>query len=120
MLCSRSIKFIFRNDRKNQFLFSSFNTKEFKKIAPTIQSHPAIPDSVILYSKGKVYHKSAAALRIAWRLKFPYPLLCIGFILPPFLRNGLYDWIATNRYQWFGKLDSCFLPPEKMKERFLA
>lgn len=83
------------------------------------EDRPA-PDSVILYSHDKVYTRSGAALRIAWRLRFPLPLLCIAFILPPFLRNGIYDLIARNRYRWFGKRNSCFIPEGELKQKFLG
>lgn len=78
-----------------------------------------LPDSVILFMKGKLYLRSSAALHIATRLRFPLPLLGVGWIIPPFLRNGLYDWIARNRYRWFGKRDSCFVPDGKLKNRVL-
>ncbi|MCA1746153.1 MAG: DCC1-like thiol-disulfide oxidoreductase family protein, partial [Bacteroidales bacterium] len=77
------------------------------------------PGSVVLYRRGKVYLRSAAALRIAMSLRFPMPLLAAGFLFPPFIRNGIYDWIARNRYRWFGKRENCFLPDGGLRERFL-
>jgi predicted DCC family thiol-disulfide oxidoreductase YuxK len=52
-------------------------------------------------------------------LRFPMPLLAVGFLLPPFIRDGIYNWIARNRYRWFGKRESCFMPDGELRERFL-
>ncbi len=120
MLCSRAVHFVYKNDRKGLFYFSSFGSVEFNEIRPIIEKEGSIPDSVVLFMNGKVYTRSSAVLRIAWKLRFPLPLLVIGFILPPFLRNGAYDWIARQRYNWFGKLESCFVPEPGLRERFLG
>ena len=58
-------------------------------------------------------------LRIAGFLKFPWPLLQVFIIIPPFVRNRLYDWIAQNRYRWFGKQDVCRVSTPDLKGRFL-
>lgn len=77
------------------------------------------PKSVILYSNGKIYDKSGAALRIAVQLGFPYTLLGLFFLVPPFIRNFIYDYIARNRYRWFGKKDACMIPTPELKSLFL-
>lgn len=119
VLCSRSVRFIYRNDRRKHFYFASLDSETFRKIDVQQSKTKPQSDSVILYSGKKFFYKSGAALRIALRLRFPYPLLAIFFIVPPFLRNGIYDWIARNRYQWFGKLDACFIPEKGLKEHYL-
>jgi len=120
VLCSRSVRFIYRNDTKKQFFFAALDSEAFRKIVQSGVKTREYSDSVILYSREKLYYKSGAALRIALRLRFPFPLLGIFFIVPPFLRNAVYDWIARNRYRWFGKLDTCFVPEEGLKEKFLG
>ncbi|MFX7825193.1 DCC1-like thiol-disulfide oxidoreductase family protein, partial [Acinetobacter baumannii] len=67
-------------------------------------------NSVILVEGGKVYYRSTAALRIAKELSLPYNLLYFFMIVPPFIRNVVYDYIAKNRYQWFGKKEACWVP----------
>lgn len=130
VLCSRSVQFIHRHDRKNRFHFASLDSEAFRKVAGLVKeaaagdhaSDPdrgALPDSVILFMNDKVYLRSAAALHIAARLRFPVSLLAVGWIIPPFIRNGLYDWIARNRYRWFGKRDSCFVPGGSLRDRVL-
>jgi predicted DCC family thiol-disulfide oxidoreductase YuxK len=119
VLCSRAVRIIHKNERKKQFYFSSLASDQFSKISALLPSQKPLPDSIILLYNGKIYMQSAAVLRIAMKLKFPYPLLVLGFIFPPFLRNGIYNWIARNRYQWFGRLDSCYLPEESLREKYL-
>ena len=67
-------------------------------------------DTVLLLMNEKIYHRSGAALRIATRLRFPWPLLGIFLLVPPFLRNGIYNLVARNRKRWFGTRSTCYLP----------
>ena len=123
VLCSRSVRFIYRHDRKQRFLFASFDSEAFRRISHLLpgpdNSSRSLPDSVVLYRKGRVYLRSGAALRIAMLLRFPLPLLAAFLVVPPFIRNTVYDWIARNRYRWFGKRETCFLPDDDLRERFL-
>lgn len=119
VLCSRSVQLIHRYDRRGRFNFASLESEAFSNIAHLVPDGATAPDSVILYMKGKVYLRSAAALHIASRLRFPASLLAAGWIIPPFLRNAVYDWIARNRYRWFGKRESCFIPEGALKKRVL-
>jgi len=74
--------------------------------------------SVVLIEAGKIYVRSTAAFRILRHLSAPLPLLAWLIVLPPPLRDGVYDWIARNRYGWFGKLDACRVPQAGVAGRF--
>jgi len=77
-------------------------------------------DSILLYSETKgLSIKSSAALQIAKHLGFPNNLLAIFFIVPPFIRNWIYDYVAKNRYKWYGKKDACMIPTPELKAKFL-
>ena len=78
-----------------------------------------LPDSIVLIDEGRLFTRSTAALRIARRLRFPWPLLYGLIVVPRPLRDFLYDWVARNRYRWFGKRDSCMLPTPELRARFL-
>ncbi|MDF1571847.1 MAG: DCC1-like thiol-disulfide oxidoreductase family protein [Bacteroidales bacterium] len=119
VLCSRSVQFIFRHDRKGRFQYASLDSGAFSRIAHLVPAGARVPDSVILYMKGRVYLRSSAALRIGARLRFPVSLVAAGWIVPPFLRDAVYDWIARNRYRWFGKRETCFIPEGALQERVL-
>lgn len=75
--------------------------------------------SMILLQDNTAYRKSGAALRIARRLRMPWPLLYVFIVVPPFLRDAVYDFIGNHRYQWFGKFDQCWIPDDETQKRFL-
>ncbi len=76
-------------------------------------------DSIILIDGKKCYIKSSAALRISKDLSGGYPLLSGFLALPRFIRDAVYDYIAKNRYKWFGKKESCMIPTKELKNKFL-
>jgi predicted DCC family thiol-disulfide oxidoreductase YuxK len=77
-------------------------------------------DSILLYENGKIYAKSSAALRIAGKLRGAWPAFKLFLILPAFIRDAVYDWIARNRYRWFGKKETCMMPEKKVDHLFLG
>lgn len=77
-------------------------------------------DSIVFLENGKLFQKSTAALKISKYLKFPFNLLQIFIIVPRFIRDYVYDFIAKNRYKCFGKEETCWLPKPEYKKRFLA
>ena len=70
-------------------------------------------------SAAGVYIRADAALEVVRRMRGAWKLLYVFKIVPRFIRNPLYDWVARNRYRWFGKKDQCMLPTKELKERFL-
>ena len=76
--------------------------------------------SFVFVVKGKAYFRSGAALRVCWHLNALWPL-CFGFIIVPwFIRDGIYNWIARNRYKWFGSRTQCMVPSREIKARFIS
>ena len=77
-------------------------------------------DSILLYSPTKgLKTKSSAALAIASKLGFPRNLLSAFYIIPPFVRNWVYDYVARNRYKWYGKQEACMIPTPELQAKFL-
>lgn len=118
-LCNGSVQFIIKRDPKSKFRFaalqSSFGQEQLRKYGlPADQLY-----SVMLIEDGQVFHKSTAALKITKALNGGWPLLYGFIILPPFIRNWFYDWIAANRYKWFGKREVCMIPTPELKTRFI-
>jgi len=113
-LCNSSVQFIIKRDTKDYFRFDSLQSYIEKG-----NSLPINEDSIILIENGQFYSRSTAALRIAKRLNGLWKLLYVFIIVPPFIRNAVYDYIARNRYRWFGKQDSCMMPTAEMREKFL-
>lgn len=118
--CDASVQFIIRNDPAGKFRFAPLQSAFAREILQKNGLNPEVFDSVLLVENGKVYQKSAAALRIARKLRRLWPVLYVFIIVPPFIRNAVYDFIARNRYRWFGKKDACMLPTPEIRSRFLA
>ena len=118
-LCNGAVNFIIDHDPKGHFKFaalqSAFGQKQLQKLGFNQDEF----DSLVLLSQDKVYKKSTAALRIAKKLNGAYPLLFGFIILPPFIRNGVYDLIAKYRYAWFGKRETCRMPTPELQSRFV-
>lgn len=118
-LCSSSVQFVIKHDSQQKFKFASLQSDVAKTILHDFAAASTSFNSVILVEEGIVYYRSSAALRIAKRLSFPYNLLYAFIIIPPFIRNAVYDYIAKNRYQWFGKKEECWVPTPELRDRFM-
>ena len=75
--------------------------------------------SGVLWDGERIHLRSGAALRIARRLRPPWNLAAVFFVIPRFLRDPIYDLIARNRYRWFGKKDECMIPTPEIRQRFI-
>ncbi|WP_299681259.1 thiol-disulfide oxidoreductase DCC family protein [uncultured Tenacibaculum sp.] len=119
-LCNSSVQFILKHDKKKQFVFTSLQGKTAEKIIDNFNIDTDKVDSILLFTpEENLFYKSTAALKIAYRLKFPVHLVTIFFILPRFIRDIIYDFIAKNRYKWFGKRESCYVPTPELSTKFL-
>ena len=119
-LCNQAVLFIINRDTKDVFRFIALQSPLGIEICKYIDVDPTKMDSIILYEPGAAYnYKSEAALKIASHLGFPYSLSAIFKVIPVGIRNRIYDYIAKNRYQWFGKKESCMIPTPELKAKFL-
>ena len=119
-LCNSSVQFILRHDKKKKFHFASLQSDPAKILVPFLSEKKGTPESILLWENGKIYSHSTAALKIARQLRFPISGLYIFMIVPKLVRDAVYKWIARNRYKWFGKKESCMLPTQELKNRFLV
>jgi len=118
-LCNNSVNFIISRDTKSIFLFVPLQSDFGKELTAKMNIPPKI-DSIILVSENKYYIKSDAVIEIIQELKWYWRMFIIIKILPRKFRDLLYNFIANNRYKWFGKRDSCMIPDENVKSRFLV
>lgn len=77
------------------------------------------PQSILLLRDDKIYSQSSAVLRIAQKLDGGWKLLSVFLIIPKFISDFVYRFVARNRYKWYGKRDACMIPTEELRERFL-
>lgn len=119
-LCSNSVQFIIERDKRNKFVFAALQSNLGQQIIKDYNIDPSKTDSILLYRKGKaIKSKSTAAILIASKLGLPTNLLYPFLILPEFIRNTVYDFIAKNRYKWYGKKDNCWIPTPDLKAKFI-
>lgn len=116
-LCNASVDFILKWEKKPQFKLASIQSEKAKELLESFKNDE-ISDSVLLLQGGKLYQKSSSALRIARELRFFWILYYLIYI-PVWLRDPIYSFIARNRYRWFGKRETCRMPDENLKNRFL-
>lgn len=118
-LCSSSVQFILKRDKKNQFLFGSLQGNYGQGILRKYNLPADSFNSFMLLEGEKLYTKSSGALRMLKYLGGAWSLLYVFIIVPKFIRDGVYNWIAKNRYKWFGRKEECWLPSTEWKKRFL-
>jgi predicted DCC family thiol-disulfide oxidoreductase YuxK len=118
--CNASINFIIRHDKKDHFRFVPLQSLTGKQLLAQLQLNDLSMDSIVLIDQNNVYKQSSAVLRIARKLNGAYPLLYGFMIIPPFIRDAVYNLVARNRYKWFGKTESCMVPTPELRQKFIS
>jgi len=119
-LCNGAVRFIAANDPHRSFRFASLQSPQARALLGDRVAVAREPDSIVLLAGGRSYERSDAALHIALGMRAPWPLAFAAILIPRAVRDAMYTWIARNRYRWFGRTDTCALPPPGLRERFLA
>lgn len=119
-LCNSSIQYVIKHDKKNRFMFAPLQSHAGQYIINKYDIDTKKTDSILLYSnENGLSIKSTAALKVAKQLGFPRSLMTLFFIVPNGIRNWVYDYIAKNRYKWYGKKEQCMIPTPELKSKFL-
>ncbi len=118
-LCNSSVNFIIKYDDHQHFKFASLQSDATKQLLLQFDKNNSELDSIILIQNNKVYSKSSAILRVAKNLGGLTSFAIIFWVFPKPIRDWVYDFIAKNRYKWFGKRDSCMIPTKELKSRFI-
>jgi predicted DCC family thiol-disulfide oxidoreductase YuxK len=118
-LCNAWVNFVIDRDPDSYFKFSASQAEAAQPILENYGITDDAVNTVFLIEDGFLHRRSDAALRIARRLTFPWPLLFGLVFIPRFLRDPVYNLIAKNRYRWFGKREKCRVPTPELESRFL-
>lgn len=118
-LCSSSVQRVLKNDKDGHFLFASLQSSVGQQILQQYHLPVNHLQSFVLIENGTAYTRSTAALKVARKLQGGYKWLYPLIVIPIFIRDAVYNFIARNRYKWFGKRASCWLPKPEWKSRFL-
>lgn len=118
--CQSSVQFIIRRDPYHHFRFAPLQSEAGRSLAGARGINADKLDGLVLVERDSAYVKSTAALRIARKLKWPWPMFGVFVIVPRIIRDWCYDQFAKRRYRWFGKLDTCQIPATFEAERFIV
>lgn len=119
-LCSNAVQYVIEHDKKDIFRFVALQSDLGIEILNHISIDTKNVDSIVLYDPGVAYYyKSTAAIEIAKEFGGIFHLGTIFKIIPAALRNMAYDYVARNRYKWYGKKESCMIPTPELKAKFL-
>lgn len=118
-LCNRFVQFVIVRDSAEQFQFGALQSASARRVLDLHGIPDPLPNTIVLVDEGRAFTRSAAALRIARKLPFPWRLAYGLIAVPRPLRDGIYDVIARNRFRWFGKRDHCMLPAPALRSRFI-
>ena len=118
-LCNWAVNFVLAKDRREIFLFSPMQSDRGREILTQLGFTNKAVETIYLLENKKTYSKSTAVLLILRQLPFPWKLSFAFIVVPTFLRDFIYHVVAKHRYIWFGKMNSCRIPSESEKSRFL-
>jgi len=118
--CNSAINFVLKQDKKGVFRFAPLQSEAGRQLLHQYDLSIQEFDSFVLIDNGRVYKKSAASLRVMNHLPWYWKELQILRIIPTIFRDAIYDFIARNRYKWFGKKDQCMIPTPEMNGKFLS
>ncbi len=118
-LCNGSIQFIIPRDPAGTLRFAPLQSELGQRVRKATGLSPDDLETVVLVDDGKAYTKSDAAIRVAEHLGGIYRLLSLGRVVPRGVRDRIYDFVAANRYDWFGRKDQCMLPDDDVSDRFI-
>ena len=119
-LCSSSVQFVIKRDPHKKFRFASLQSEVGQGFLKEYDLENDFDSFILLDSEKKIaFSKSTAALLVCKELSGWLKILAIFLILPRFLRDPVYSFIAKRRYQWFGKKEECMLPTPDIKDRFV-
>ena len=118
--CNAMVNFIIRQDKKNVFLFAALQSEAGAKLLEEYKIDWQSYDSFVVIDDGKAYIKGNAALKLYNKLPWYWKWTQLFWIVPKFIRDWVYSFIAKNRYKWFGKREECMIPTPEVRTRFLT
>lgn len=104
VLCNGVVNFVAPRQKPDSLEYASLQSPRGQAILTECGLSTNNLDTFVLYEDGHCYIRSQAALRLTGYIRFPWPLLQVFLLVPAFIRNPVYNWVARNRYRWFGRL----------------
>lgn len=119
-LCNSAVQFVIKQDKKDVFRFVALQSELGQEILKHIGINPLQIDSIILYEPGiAYYYKSQAVIQILKHLGGLWYFGTIFKTLPTSISDVFYDYIAKNRYRWYGRKKTCMIRAPELNIKFL-
>jgi predicted DCC family thiol-disulfide oxidoreductase YuxK len=119
VLCSANAQFVLTHDRRGHFRLAPMQGDVGAAICRAQGMDPRSPDTILVVEGDRVRRDSDAVLSICAGLGYPWRLLAAFRLVPAFLRDPLYRWVARNRYRFFGRRAECWVAPPAYRDRIL-
>jgi predicted DCC family thiol-disulfide oxidoreductase YuxK len=119
VLCSSWVNFVLRHDTQAKFRLLSAQSALGQALYRHYGMSQTEFETNILIENGRPWYRLDGSIRMAQGLGFPWSFVVIARLLPQSVKDGLYKLIASNRYKWFGRRDTCYLPDARFQDRFL-
>ena len=116
-LCNKAIDFLMSKDTRKVLLFAPLQGNTAEKLLP--KGEASSLNSMVYYSNGKISYRTRAILNLLWDMGGWWTLTALFRIIPPFIRDIFYNWMAASRYKLFGKKETCRIPTAEERARFL-
>lgn len=118
--CNAGVNFIIRQDKQEVFRFAALQSEAGQKLLSQYRLPNKEFKSFVLIDNHKVYQKSSAGLKVYGKLPWYWRWTQVFWLAPKVVRDAVYDFIARNRYKWFGKKEQCMMPTPELRSRFLS
>jgi predicted DCC family thiol-disulfide oxidoreductase YuxK len=118
-LCNGAVNFLIDCDKSNRLHFASLQSEVGQEILQYYGLNTTDFDTFVFLNKGKLFTRSTAALEIVKTIGGFWSFLYIFRFIPAFIRDGIYNLVAKNRYKLFGKRNACRMPTPELKAKFL-
>lgn len=118
-LCNASVQTLIKLDKKGVLKFASLQSDFGQKVLVDNNLDQQNFNTFLYYKNQKLYSRSTAAIYVFSELGIVFQGVKIFLLVPKFIRDGIYNYVSKNRYKWFGRKESCWLPTPELKERFI-
>jgi predicted DCC family thiol-disulfide oxidoreductase YuxK len=120
-LCNRAIQILLREDPADHFRFVSQQAALGKSILAHIGYFSQSLDSIVVYHPNVAYYtQSEAVFYICKHASNKLKLALVFQVFPGFILNFIYNYVAKNRFKWFGKSDQCEISNQADAAKFLS
>ena len=117
--CNAAVNFVIKRDKQGVLKFAALQSNAGVQLLQQYNLPTTDMKSFVFIENGIAHTQSTAALKVCKYLGWAWPLCYVFILVPKFVRDGLYSWIAKNRYKWFGQKNACMIPTPEVKSRFL-